>query len=53
MIMFCLSLWQAVEDTGSLLRVSDSAGSCNAGQTPTVKQVDGSGTLEISLKGRI
>nr|XP_022322382.1 uncharacterized protein LOC111123938 isoform X5 [Crassostrea virginica] len=40
----------AVEDTGSLLRVSDSAGSCNAGQTPTVKQVDGSGTLEISLK---
>nr|XP_034301244.1 uncharacterized protein LOC105330858 isoform X2 [Crassostrea gigas] len=40
----------AFENTGSIIKVSDSAGSCNVGQSPTVKQPDGSGTLELTPK---
>lgn len=32
--------------------MSDSKGSCEAGQTPTTKSSDGSGTLQLASTGR-
>lgn len=33
--------------------MSDKKGSCSPGQTPKVKQTDGSGTLTMEVLGRI
>ncbi|XP_061164536.1 uncharacterized protein LOC133173571 [Saccostrea echinata] len=42
----------ALASSGSVLHMSDSAGSCEMGQSPTVKQSDGSGTLTLTSYGR-
>lgn len=38
--------------SGNQVQISDSAGSCEAGQTATVKASDGSGLLTLSSVGK-
>ncbi|XP_078323061.1 uncharacterized protein LOC144622289 [Crassostrea virginica] len=38
----------SISESGNQLYMSDSAGGCDKDQTPTVKQIDGSGTLTLS-----
>lgn len=42
---------QALTETGGVVYMSDSVGSCEAGQSPTVKSADGSGTLQLESTG--
>lgn len=42
---------QAISLSGSQIQISDSAGSCEAGQTATVKASDGSGLLTLTSTG--
>lgn len=44
-------LLQAISLSGSQIQISDSAGSCEAGQTATVKASDGSGLLTLTSTG--
>lgn len=43
---------QAITVSGNQVQISDSAGSCEAGQTATVKASDGSGLLTLSSVGK-
>lgn len=42
---------QALTENGNTVYMSDSKGSCEAGQTPTTKSSDGSGTLQLASTG--
>lgn len=42
---------QELSLSGSVVLMSDSAGSCQAGQPSNVKQADGSGTLTMTSYG--
>lgn len=44
-------IFQALSENGGQVMVSDSAGSCAAGQSPTTKSTTGSGVLTLSIKG--
>lgn len=41
----------ALTENGNTVYMSDSKGSCEAGQTPTTKSSDGSGTLQLASTG--
>lgn len=45
--------FQAITVSDGLVYMSDSKGSCEANQTSTVKQTDGSGTLVLTKQGFI
>ena len=51
MLFFLVFTGQAISEIGDSVFMSDSKGSCEAGQTPTTKAVDGSGTLQLTPKG--
>lgn len=44
---------QAVSVSGNVVYISDSKGSCQANQTSTSKQNDGSGTLVLTKQGKL
>lgn len=48
-ILICFE--QALTENGNTVYMSDSKGSCEAGQTPTTKSSDGSGTLQLASTG--
>lgn len=48
-----LLTFQAITVSDGLVYMSDSKGSCEANQTSTVKQTDGSGTLVLTKQGFI
>lgn len=50
-MLFFVFTGQAISEIGDSVFMSDSKGSCEAGQTPTTKAVDGSGTLQLTPKG--
>ena len=39
---------QAITQSGNTIEISDSRGSCEAGQTANTKQADGRGTLSLT-----
>ena len=45
--------FQAITTSGNTVYMSDSAGSCNIGQTSTVEQSDGSGVVILNTTCKI
>lgn len=44
-------IFQALRENGGQVMMSDNAGSCAAGQSPSTKASTGSGVMTLSIKG--